>query len=68
MEQDVEALSFPVLRYRALCSACLSNDRDLFELNTEAQDIFRRLLFTGDRVSFVFYQLKHTLNEWLRKY
>ncbi|XP_050556897.1 zinc finger and BTB domain-containing protein 41 isoform X2 [Spodoptera frugiperda] len=49
MEQDVEALSFPVLRYRALCSACLSNDRDLFELNSEAQDIFRRLLFTGDR-------------------
>lgn len=59
MEQDVEALSFPVLRYRALCSACLSNDRDLFELNSEAQDIFRRLLFTGDRFNEPMPEMDH---------
>ncbi|CAH1642766.1 unnamed protein product [Spodoptera littoralis] len=42
MEQDVEA------GYRTLCSACLSSDRDLFDLNTEAQNTFRRLLLMYD--------------------
>ncbi|KAH9628487.1 hypothetical protein HF086_015762 [Spodoptera exigua] len=45
MEQDVET------GYRALCSTCLSSDRDLFDLNNTAQDIFRLLMydFAGDR-------------------
>lgn len=50
MEQDVDT------GCRPMCSACLSSDRDLFELNSSTQvyQIFRLLMydFAGDRVSF----------------
>ncbi|KAF9418156.1 hypothetical protein HW555_004966 [Spodoptera exigua] len=55
MEQDVET------GYRALCSTCLSSDRDLFDLNNTAQDIFRLLMydFAGDRFSEPMPEMEH---------